>query len=270
MSNLKPEKRFDRLGRLVTRWVKGTPSSAKPSILGSVHPVIPDATTQYLTEAAAADAIVRSALLKDIKDSLNKESEAQHALAAMNGTTKDELLSTYRIGATIRTLFQMEVETLQIIRDSPHEKTDLIRFLYATSSEAELREEIHYMSHAMAKKEASRYKGVMFDPIKKVLDVDDLSIYPRGSIDYETVLSTLQVMATNWGIRTDFDHQWPEDDVEEGYINYLLETLRGHPEKAAKLNSLIIQREVPLEDIDPVLLEEYLDNETPALSDGML
>jgi hypothetical protein len=271
MNNLMPEKRFDRLGRLVTRWVKGDPTPAKQSILGTILPVIPDTTTQYLTETAATDKALREELLKGLQSALIEEADDQYELAAETGQFQEDPLTQHHIDSISRTMEKMDTETLQVLWDNPCDKSSLASYLYITSAETELREEIHYMVIDEENKPSTRFHRIMFAPIKKVLETDDLSTYPRGSTEHKAVFSVLQVLYQDWWRRgSKEENHFPDGKVEENYVRHLLNTLMDHPEKAARIKDFLIERNTFLEDIDLNLLDDYLSNPTQALGGGLL
>lgn len=271
MNNLMPEKRLDRLGRLVTRWVKGDPAPAKQSILGTILPVIPNSTTQYLTETTAADKELRTGLLEGLHITLLEEANEQFAQAAISGHSQEDPLTQYRIASMISTMEKMDTETLQVIWDSPCEKSSLSSYLRVTSPETELREELHYMVPNKDNKSFTRFHKIMFAPIKKILETDDLSSYPRGSTEYEAVSSVLQVLHKDWGRRTvKDDNNWPDKEAEERYVRHLLELVTGHPDHTIRIKEFLFDRNVCLDEVDMTLLDDYLNNPTPALGRGLL
>jgi hypothetical protein len=166
---------------------------------------------------------------------------------------------------------KMDTETLQVLWDNPCNKSSLTSYLHVTSHEPALREEIHYMVIDEDNQPSTRFHRIMFDPIKKALETDDLSNYPRGSAEYEAVFSVLQVLYQDWGRRTSKEeNRFPDEKVEEKYVRHLLESLMAQPENVTRIKDFLIERNACLDEIDLALLDDYLSTPTPALGGGLL
>jgi len=273
MNNLMPEKRLDRVGRLVTRWVKHDTTSTKNSILGTILPTIPDATSQYLKEAAASDKVRHADLLRELRTAIEKDAYNHYSIAGKTGQAKGNALHLMqdRLDKITRIMEKMDTETLQVLINTPCAKYLLVPHLQLPGevSEVQFRERMHYMV-VDADGTPSLFNARFFDKVRDALNTDDLSAYPRGNTEHEVISSTLRLLHQDWNRRSTKMRIAPEDKVEDDYLRHLLEFLMEQPEKATRIKDFLIERNACLDEIDITLIEDYLNTPTPALGEGLL
>ena len=274
MNNLVPEKRLDRVGKMVTRWVKRDADSAKKnSILGTIIPTIPAATDSYLRDTAHFDKTRRAELLGKIRLEIQRDFDNQPEIIGKTGIARNTVLYRMqnRLTNTTKKMEELEASTLQALLDSPCKRYSLMQIvaLRDNKSELQFRERLHYMVVDEAGN-GSVYNPDFLDTVRDALDSDDLSIYPHGSLEQGVVASTLSLLQQDWARRISKGQGSARDKVDVDHLRHLLDFLMEQPYKAASIEQFLVQRDVCLDELDITLLDEYLDAPIPALGDGLL
>lgn len=293
MSNLVPEKRMDRIGRMITRWVRGDDTnSQRNSLLGTVIPVIPASSGQYITDQSRRFAVSHDAISKKIEESLNadiapvvegrlKYISDPEDRELMTETHMRELRSRNR--AVLSKLNGFEPETLEVLHTKLNGTRHLLRVLEKDwPNENEMRESVHF-SQIGPNNNLVLPRSVYFRSIReRVFDVHSLSELPVGSTEYEAVQNTLDII--------DFDYheintkkskyrdmnvvirdaekkiQWAVPDKAVWLTGIML----AHPDRTEDIKQYLAERNVNINDVDEGHLEEYLNTAAPVLAEGAL
>lgn len=274
MNNLVPEKRLDRVGKIVTRWVKRDIGSAKKnSILGTVIPKIPAATDSYLRDTAQFDETRRAELLGKIRLEIQRDFDNQPEIMGKIGVARNTVLYRMqnRLTNTTKKMEELETSTLQALSDAPCNRYSLMQIvaLRDNKSELQFRERLHYMVVDEAGN-GSIYNPDFLDKVRDAMDSDDLSIYPHGSLEQGVVASTLSLLHQDWARRISKGQVSARDKVPNDYLRRLLVFLMEQPDKAANIEQFLVERDLCLDEVDITLLDEYLNAPIPALGDGLL
>ena len=268
-----PEKRIDRLGKLVIRWVKGdTGTPTKNSILGTVIPTIPAAAGDYIRETSISDKALRTDLIRKIRLEIYRDFDNQLPLVGKTGAARNKIVFWMqdKLDRTSQQMEKLESSTLQVILDTPCTRYSLMNHVPMPSylSELQFRERMHYMV-VDEDREGAMYNRVFIDKVRDAFDVDDLSNYPRGSTEYEVVASALHLLHQDWARRSRTKDA-PKDKVDTAYMRHLLDFLMENPKKASSIERFLIDRDICLDEVDLTLLDEYVNAPIPTLGDGLL
>lgn len=277
MSNLVPEKRTNRLGHLVTRWVKGdVDTSNRKSVLGTIIPTIPTATTSYIQDTTESDKAQRTELLRKMRREFQNDFDNQPELKGKPGATRNEAIFRMqnRLESAMKTMAAMETSTLQVLSEAPCSRYALMRMVnmmasQVNDSELEFRERVHYMVLSDSG-DSGLHNSERVAAVRNALDVDDLSEYPRGSTEHEVVTAALYLLHDHWARRSSQGRSSSPNGVDDAYIRKLLGFLMERPDKADAIQHFVKERNVDLDGVDLELLAEYLNTSAPALGDGLL
>lgn len=293
MSNLVPEKRMDRLGRLMTRWVRGDDAqSQRNSILGTVIPVIPPASGAFIVEQhrnhAASHASLSIRIHEALKDSVDLVVDGR--LMYIDDPEDRELMKKIhanelrgRIKTVVAKLPEYEADTLQVFHDRLKGTQHLLRILEKPlDNEIRLREEVHF-STLDRNSNLSLPRNVYFAPIKEgVFDVNSLSEFPVGSAEYKAIRAALDLIAFDYRevntTKSEYRGYQVVDVLGEKRISWaepanavwLTKMTLAHPDRIDDIKQYLLDHKVNLNEVDEGHLEEYLNNAAPVLAEGVL
>lgn len=288
---------MDRIGRLITRWVRGDDGqNQRNAILGTVIPVIPPSAENYIAEQSRRHAASHASLTKQISAALYES--ASHIpkdivifpvpdFPSQRPLLDKRLLADLRkrSEAVITKLPEYEAETLQVFYDRLAGTNHLLRVLEEPlENEIETRDQFHF-STIDKNQNLSIPKVMYFEPLREHFDVNSLSEFPVGSPHYTAVRMALDIISVDIyqrslrnatkkspiiGYIPSYGDMVREKWADPDSAVWLTELAMLHPDRKDDILWYLKDRELDLDDVDVEYLREYLDNPAPALSEGVL
>ena len=295
-----PEKRVDRLGRSITRWVRPD-NKMEPgrSILGTVLPTISPSVDEYISETSQSYAAEHAELSERISLVIQKEIGFDPEDEKLFGRTRpheerkrdaEKLKAKLERQAdeAVAKLQDFEVVTLRILLDRLDGTQMMMFVIRHPKEELELREGLHYAPMEKGFSPAPP-SPTYLEAIRKALDVDDLTAYPRESREYHVVMTVIDLLGKDRERRFRADEKkerlsprtryWAEDrgvsrtpviTIGESELSSLIDTVRQYPDSKEEIDEFLIDRDLELGKVDYGYLRVHLDNAAPALGDGLL
>jgi hypothetical protein len=284
---------MDRIGRLITRWVRGDDAQdQRNAILGTVIPVIPPSSGAYIAERHRSHAASHAAMSLRIHEALNGAVDlvVDGRLLYIDDPEDRELMKKIhanelvgRINTVVDKLPEYEAGTLQVLYDRLKGTQHLLRVLERPwASETEMCEAVHF-STIDKNSNLSLPKNAYFEPIRDGLfDVNRLSEFPIGSAEYEAVKAALDLINFDyWEVNAEksewrginvvdvFDGKRPEWADPDNAV-WLTKMTLAHPDRIDDIKQYLLDHKVNINEVDEGHLEEYLNTAAPALAEGVL
>jgi hypothetical protein len=266
MSDLVPEKRLNRLGRLVTKWVRRDKGELdRAAQLKEVLPTIPSSSGLSAIELAK-DAKERDVLGAELLAVL--KSDMAKRVAGRTESHRDPEAEDKAVTKVLDQVMGMETETLRVI--SSYQKdtsSSLLAQLELTNrDEVALRERLHYsdvVEHGYPHKSD-------LATAKKALGVDDLSQFNKGSDEYLTARTMLTIIMQDKKSQEGRNYESVHHGVRESSLTELGKIMMEYPARSDAISGYISDRGLLIREIEHWHLREYLDTPAPALSEGLL
>lgn len=265
MSDLVPEKRLNRLGRLVTKWIRRDKGeSVRAAQLKEVAPTITASPGASAIEMAK-DAKERDALGEELLTILQRDMTAR--VSGRDISRRDPEAEGRAVREVFDKMMGFETSTLRILRDYYTEtgRNLLLPMEFTISDEVGLRERLHYY---VAGNQVPKQGDL--DTVKTALGVDDLSEFPKGTNEHAIVTTMLEIALKDKKMLEGRNHESQYDYVREASLVELGKTMRDYPDRSDAIGDYISDRGLLVREIEHWHLREYLDTPAPALSEGLL
>lgn len=266
MSDLVPEKRLDRLGRLVTKWIKRDKGEAgRSATLQGVAPTInasPGASAIELAKDAKERDAIGAELFPILKRNMDQRS------SGLPESYRDRKAEDKKLAQVFDEMMSLETTTLRIISDYHRDNSQnlLLQIEGMSSDEISFREGLHY-SEVMERGVPHRSS---LSGVKKALVIDDLSQFDKGSEEYLMASAMLKVILDDENNQSDRKYESRFARVRESSLAELGKIMKEYPTRSDAITDYIGARSLLIREIDHELLREYLDTPAAALSEGML
>lgn len=266
MSGLVPEKRLNRLGRMVTKWIRRDKGEIdRAAQLKEVAPTITAAPGASAIELAK-DAKERDAIGAEML--LILKSDMDRRTAGRPESHRDRKAEDTKVDQMFDEMMNLETATLRIIRDY-HRGTSanlLVQIEGRSIDEIAFREKLHYsdvMEHGYP------YNSDLAIA-KKALAVDDLSQFHKGSDGYLMARTMLEIIMQDKNNQEGRNHESVHAHVRESSLTDLGKIMMEYPDRSDAISDYISDRKLLIREIEHWHLREYLDTPAPALSEGLL